>query len=279
MLVMDKPLVSVCIPTFQQKSLIADCLESVLKQETDFPFEIIVGEDASTDGTREICQELASKFPDKIRLFLREDQDKLKILGRKSGRRNYLENFKSAKGKYIATLDGDDLWTDPKKLQLQVNLLESHTNAFLCTTDYKSGKIFKEPFGFSGFHNPKTEFYSRRSLKKVSYLGHISNWVFRNELKDFLDTPAAEKGPILDLLLFSYFKQKGGVIHLHASTSFYRKNPLSFHGNKSSKANLENLFWSNWYQYRYIHHQPLAFLRFLGYLGKKWIRTTQKKIS
>lgn len=269
---MEKPLVSVCIPTFQHKLFISECLDSVLNQVTDFPFEILIGEDASTDGTREICLKYAAKFPDRIQLFLRNDHDKLKILGRTSGRKNYLQNFKAAKGKYIATLDGDDLWTDPNKLQLQVNQLESHPNAFLCCTDFKPGYSLKESFNSTEFHDPKTEFYPIQNLKKISYLGHISNWIFRNDLGEFYNSKAAERGPILDLLLFSYFKQKGGIIHIGIPTSFYRMNSLSYHSKKSTKANFKELFWSNWYQYRYIHRQPMEFLRFLGYLGKKWVR-------
>lgn len=120
-----KPLVSVCITAYQHAGFIKKCLESILSQETDFPFEVIVGEDESSDGTREICMELAKKFPDKIRLFLRTRDHVIYINGQPSGRYNYLENLKAARGDYIAFCDGDDYWTDNRKLQRQVDLFRS----------------------------------------------------------------------------------------------------------------------------------------------------------
>ena len=66
------PIVSVCVSTYQHVDFIRECLDGILMQVTDFPFEIVVGEDESTDGTRDICIDYARRFPDKIRLFLRE---------------------------------------------------------------------------------------------------------------------------------------------------------------------------------------------------------------
>src|ERR1044071_8468227 len=101
----DSPLVSVCIQTYQHAPFIKDCLESVLAQKTNFPFEIIVGEDDSTDGTRDICRQYAIANPETIRLFLREEKDRIYIKGEKTGRFNLLNNLAAAKGKYIAMLD------------------------------------------------------------------------------------------------------------------------------------------------------------------------------
>ena len=118
-----EPLVSVSIITYQQGPYIRQCLDSVLMQKTDFPFEILLGEDGSTDGTREICCEYAEKHPDRIRLFLHDRRDNLVINGRATGRRNLVNNLKNARGEFLALLDGDDYWTDPRKLQLQVDAL------------------------------------------------------------------------------------------------------------------------------------------------------------
>jgi cellulose synthase/poly-beta-1,6-N-acetylglucosamine synthase-like glycosyltransferase len=204
---MKQPLVSVCIPTFQHESFIADCLDSVLAQKTNFDFEIILGEDGSTDGTRIICQAYADKNPDRIRLFLRKDKDKLKILGRKSGRFNYLENFKAARGKYIATLDGDDCWLTTDKLQKQVDLLEQYPKAFLCSTAFFTGKSFPKSERVTTPY--KFNFFPQNTLGYLSYSGHISNWLFRNELEGFLATPLATKAPILDLLLCLFQGKRG----------------------------------------------------------------------
>ena len=120
----SEPLVSICVQTYQHVDFIKDCLDGILKQETSFPFEILLGEDASTDGTREICLEYAEKYPDKIRLFLHHRENNIKINGKPTGRFIFLYNMFSARGKYIALCEGDDYWTDPLKLQKQVGFLE-----------------------------------------------------------------------------------------------------------------------------------------------------------
>ncbi len=132
---MTTALLSVCLQTYQHQPFIKRCIESVLMQETDFPFEIIIGEDESADGTREICQEYAERYPDKIRLFLRSRKDVIYINGNPTGRFNFLENMKAARGKYIALLDGDDYWVDKNKLQEQVIFLENNPDFSLCFTN------------------------------------------------------------------------------------------------------------------------------------------------
>lgn len=122
-----QPLVSVSVPTYQHFRYISECLDGILMQQTSFPIEIIIGEDGSTDGTREICEKYAIKHQDKIRLFNRDR--KLSQYVDKEGhvtRFNGIWNRMSARGKYIAICEGDDYWTDPLKLQKQVDFLESN---------------------------------------------------------------------------------------------------------------------------------------------------------
>ncbi len=123
-----EPLVSISVATYQHVNYIKKCLDGILMQKTNFPFEVIVGEDESTDGTRDVCIEYAEKHPDKIRLFLRDrvishlkDEDG-KLVKRLNGVLGF--NRMSARGKYIALCEGDDYWTDPWKLQKQVDILE-----------------------------------------------------------------------------------------------------------------------------------------------------------
>lgn len=133
------PKVSVLVQTYQHRKFINQCLDGILMQETNFVFEIIVGEDESDDGTREICMDYANKYPDKIRLFLRDRKvsnlfdDNGNFLCRFNSRWNIL----SARGKYIALCDGDDYWTDPFKLQKQVDFLDSNPDYGLIFSDIK----------------------------------------------------------------------------------------------------------------------------------------------
>ena len=135
-----EPLVSVFITTYQHAPFIRDCLEGVLMQKTTFPVEILIGEDESTDGTREICIEYAEKYPDKIRLFLRDR--KTSQLYDEGGkfiiRFNHKWLRKSARGKYIAVCEGDDYWTDPYKLQKQAGFLEANDDYILTAGGYQT---------------------------------------------------------------------------------------------------------------------------------------------
>ncbi len=128
-------LVSVCITTYNHAAFIEQCVLSVLNQKTNFEFEICLGEDDSSDGTREICQELASQHPDKIRLFLRDRKDVYYINGRATGRYNFFHTLKACKGKYIAIIDGDDYWCDEFKLQKSIDILENNSEIVLVHHD------------------------------------------------------------------------------------------------------------------------------------------------
>ena len=150
--VKENPMVSVCIQTYNHENYIKKCLDGILSQETNFTFEILIGEDASTDKTREICIDYAKKFPDKIKLILHHRANNIKIHGNPSGRFNFLYNIFSASGKYIAFCDGDDYWIDNQKLQKQVDFLESNEDYVVAWTNYKTfnGKDFIDnQFGFT----------------------------------------------------------------------------------------------------------------------------------
>lgn len=157
------PLVSVVILAYNKAPYIADCLDHILDQKTNFPIEILIGEDDSTDGTRSICQEYASKYPDTIQLFLRRQSDKKEVLGKKSMHWNFVETMNAAKGKYIAYCDGDDFWIDPNKLQKQYDFLEAHPDYAICTHNCQvvdAKGHFLTPFS----NNPETTFTFETSL-------------------------------------------------------------------------------------------------------------------
>ena len=115
---MNQPLVTVLITTSNQERYIGKAIDSVLAQKTDFPFEVYISEDCGTDGTRAILQDYAARFPDIIRLNLREQNAGIS--------RNWYEGLCAAKGQYVCTLEGDDWWRDDHKLQKQVDFLRAH---------------------------------------------------------------------------------------------------------------------------------------------------------
>ena len=116
-------LLSVCVRTHNQKRFIGEALDSVLRQHTTFPFEIIVSDDASTDGTVAILQEYRKQYP-QIRLLLQETN-----IG---GPENLKRVIEASNAKYITCLDGDDFYTDEYKLQKQVDFLETHLEYAAC---------------------------------------------------------------------------------------------------------------------------------------------------
>lgn len=129
------PVVSVCLLTYNHVAHIRECLDSILMQETNFPFEICIGEDDSTDGTREICAEYAEKHPDRIRLIFRSNSEPGRKAYVSQGNYNYVKTLRACRGKYLADADGDDAWLDPLKLQKQFDVMESDPSLCLVHSD------------------------------------------------------------------------------------------------------------------------------------------------
>ncbi len=118
--------VSCHVITYNQKNYIAQCIDGILMQQVNFPIEIIIGDDRSTDGTREILLQYANDFPEIIKLNLRE------VRGEGiPGKENFVSTLELCHGEYISLCDGDDYWTDPLKLQKQVDFLENNPEFIL----------------------------------------------------------------------------------------------------------------------------------------------------
>ena len=125
---MNKPLVSISCITYNHSRFIKQCLDGFLMQQTDFDFEVLIHDDASTDGTQEIIKAYQENYPDIIKPILQsENQYSKGVRGI-----NSTFNYSRAQGKYIALCEGDDYWTDPLKLQKQVDFLEANKEYSLC---------------------------------------------------------------------------------------------------------------------------------------------------
>ncbi len=135
--VYKKPLVSVVVLTHNHYPFISSCLENILNQQTHFEFEILLADDDSQDGTKELCLSYAKKHPAKIRFFPHKKSNNIKIEKLNTGIFNALYSFYEARGQYIAYCDGDDFWTDKYKLEKQVKFLEENKSYVLCYHEVK----------------------------------------------------------------------------------------------------------------------------------------------
>lgn len=144
-------LVSILITTYMHEDFIAECLDSMVSQKTSFPFVVLVGVDDGGDNTLDICRSFEKRHPNLIKVILNEPENVLTVNGRRVGRYNFINILNQAKGKYIARCDGDDYWTDPYKLQKQVDILEACPEYSACHGwhEYaypdKHGNYFVEP--------------------------------------------------------------------------------------------------------------------------------------
>lgn len=227
-------LVSVCIQTYNHEKYLERCLDGILNQETNFNFEILLGEDNSKDRTRAICMEYADKYPDKIRLFLHSRDNVIYIGGNPTGRYNLLHNLLNANGEFIAFCEGDDYWIDPKKLQKQVDFLQANRDySFTFHRIYSiketTQKITKS---FRGETGGKT-YYTKDFI--VDFPASFLSLVFRNNLIEIPDWFKTVYGG--DIFLMMLLSTKGnaychqeymGVYNVHGGglTGQWAKNNL-----------------------------------------------------
>lgn len=133
-------IVSVIVLTYNQEDTVGRTLDSICNQHMSFPFEVIIGEDASSDSTREICERYACKYPDIIHMLSKEPN--------KGVLKNYIDCVSITRGRYVAACAGDDWWHNPEKLQMQVDFMEANPDYGMVHTDFdtffeKSNKTIK----------------------------------------------------------------------------------------------------------------------------------------
>jgi glycosyltransferase involved in cell wall biosynthesis len=150
---MTEPLVSVAMITYNHAPFIVQAIEGVLQQKTSFSFELIIGEDCSTDGAREIVFKYQKKYPDIIQVVTSD-----KNVGAKG---NGYRTIRACQGKYIAFCEGDDYWHHPYKLQKQADYMENHPDCGLVYSSYdmyyvKSRKRIKNYIKYKKWEMPKT---------------------------------------------------------------------------------------------------------------------------
>lgn len=240
---------------YNHRPYIRQCLEGIIMQRTNFRYEAIVHDDASTDGTADIIREYAEKYPDIIKpIFETENQ-----YSKHDGSLQRIMN-ENTHGKYVAFCEGDDYWTDPLKLQKQVDFLETHPDYTYSCHRYniydeqtKELKISSNKY-FEKF--PKeTEFTF--DLKYVFYKEWVSKTLTCVYRKDALDPSVINKYKFFrDVHMVYYILSNGkGVCHSFVG-GVYRRNPYSTYNSLSEirKINVSQIVYNELYQ---VTHDPL----------------------
>lgn len=230
--------VSVICVTYNHEKYIRQALDSILMQKTTFPFEIRIGEDCSTDHTREILEEYERKYPGRFCMYYREEN-----LG---ATRNEYELFMDAKGDYIAALELDDLWTDENKLQKQYEFLEAHKEYIGCSHHFdiidKEGKVLEE------LDDPVLRQFLGHKFSLEDFLCHgfifqTGTHFYRNIFKDGEDYSIIYKADrlIRDKTILSLLLDRGEFYILPDTMSAYRRffDEEATNGRNVTNSNLE----------------------------------------
>ena len=211
-------MVCVIVVTYNHELFIAKALDSVLTQHADFPVEILISEDASTDRTRHTVREYAAKYSDRVRLLLSDQNLNSNEVTTRA--------IDAARGRYLAIMDGDDYWTSPEKLQRQVSFLEAHPECSVCFHDTAvvdaGGAVLDDTFvrkdvpRFTGLDDILVGNYvpGSAAMIRCPALQPLPSWLKRAPYGDWaLLVIAARQGRLgfLAEVLGAYRKHAGGV--------------------------------------------------------------------
>ena len=271
----SEPLVSICCLTYNHAPFIKECLDGFLRQKTDFPIEILIHDDASTDGTDGIIRDYTERYPELFFPIYEVENQYSKGFSLAPSVMDITHNYSRARGKYIAYCEGDDYWTDPYKLQKQVDFLETHQNysvcwhrckRFLCDEDRweddKCEQLFSEisegididaATMFSGWYTQPLTMMFRRSAYNFEWGNQYKYYRDEHEMYHLL---TVGKGYLLNFIGGVYVIHETGVF---GSRSILRQSvlscqiaeELSYHNrDKDTK-----LFYANCLQWAIVQHK------------------------
>ena len=234
----EKPLVSICCITYNHAAYIRDCLEGFVMQQTNFPFEVLIHDDASTDGTADIIREYEAKFPDIIKPIYQTENQYSK------GVNVGMQTLFRAQGKYTAFCEGDDFWCDPQKLQRQFDFMESHPDYSACFCGHYVINEFEHhitPMGFPAAVFPTDVHEAQRLILSGQHpFSTVSNF-FRTSAWEKIHPAFVEdtqNAPMGDRQLYFHLAGAGKIGYIRRRMSVYRRHggSVSAHDSEAKQA-------------------------------------------
>jgi glycosyltransferase involved in cell wall biosynthesis len=210
--VTNRPKVSIVSTTYNQQAYVRDAFDSFVAQQTDFPIEIIVADDASTDATPTIIHEYSTQYPNLFRPILRRQN-----LGLNP---NLTDALSATRGEYVALCEGDDYWIDPLKLTKQVNFLDQHPRTTVC---FHPVNVRWEDQSTSDSEFPPVSWRSKLSLETLIARNFIqTNSAVYRRLPRYDDIPANVMP--LDWFLHLRHALHGDIAMLPETMAVYRRH-------------------------------------------------------
>ena len=223
----DDVLVSICCLTYNHEKYIKKTLDGFVNQKTNFKYEVLIHDDASTDGTVDIIREYEEKYPEIIKpIYQTENQYSKKI------RISQTYQYPRAKGKYIAMCEGDDYWCSENKLQEQFDIMEQNPNVSLCTHNVRkiseTGEILPEILpGIDLCGYIKSEKFIEHTIKNKNKSFQLSSYFFKkSDVMEMIMSPPlfCSSLPVGDLCIQWFLGLRGNVYHIGKEYSRYRVN-------------------------------------------------------
>jgi glycosyltransferase involved in cell wall biosynthesis len=259
----ETPLVSVFMLAYNHENFIAQTIDSILIQKTKFTFEIVVGEDCSIDRTKDIILNYACKNPGYFKLVLHKKNVGVIV--------NQMAVLEACTGKYIAICEGDDYWTDPCKLQKQVDFLESHPQYSITSHRYKiideENKKLSLDFAHELFtDNIEGLNYDINSFLDKQYTQTVTV-VFRRNTLDLSKLKRYKYSG--DILLFYHILKNGLGYCFNFDAAVYRKHSGGIYSKKDESHKYRHGYYifRNWYnvskddvfKQKYFIHKDLVY--------------------
>lgn len=230
------PLVSVIMLAYDHEKFIGEAIESIVHQKTDFQFQLIIGEDCSTDNTRNICREYKSKYPDKI-ILLSPDKNEGSIL-------NLFNCYEQALGsQYFAMCEGDDYWIDLNKLQKQVDFMSKNKDFAICFTNSRVEYFDEKKSSYELNEGIKKDVFTLSDLigeDEIWFMATATLLIRTDSLGPFPDWLRKSKSGDIPMAILA--ARKGKIKYLPSVTAVYRKHAggISLTDHKDDEGFLRN---------------------------------------